>query len=101
MVKNLPRHAPRTRTLSAAARERIAVAQRKRWAKSQRKRDYAREYYLRTKGGKGRGNLSAKSRASMAAGVRGYWAKMSQAERSAEMARRRKVADAIKRGEKQ
>jgi hypothetical protein len=70
------------RTLSLKARRAIARAQRKRW----RLQKQASRPRL------GRGHLNPAQRKRSAAGVASYWAKMTQAERDAEMLRRKQVA---------
>lgn len=64
-------------------RDRIAAAQRKRWR--QAKREEREERRARRDWPKSK--IEAYSKA-----ARGYWAKMTPAERSAEIVRRRKVA---------
>ena len=81
------------RSLSAKARKAIAKAQRERWARfhdqQERQRKYSRETKQRQRAGVATpGKASRKQRSS---GMRGYWANMTEEQRTAEMARRYKV----------
>jgi hypothetical protein len=68
--KSATRHQPGGRTMSAAARARISVAQKARWARSKRQQKVV------PIASRGKRHISAAGRARIAAAARARWAKV-------------------------